>query len=300
VIARDVWSLALAVWLLGTWQEPAPTFRTSADAVRVEVLVVEGGRPIAGLQARDFEVTDNGTLQTIRVESLADLPLDVVLAVDVSGSVEGPLLADLVAASQALVARLRPADRGALVTFSNAVAVRHPLSEDLGPLGKTLARLTAVGGTSVVDAVYAGLAHAERGRPTLLLAFSDGLDTASWLRPEQVLEVARRSEVVLDAVVVGELFSPTDPVRARQMLETRDELERFLEDMARATGGRLLDGGRGERLGQTFTDALAAFRQRYQITYSLKGPDTRGWHAIDVKVKGRRNAAVRARAGYSR
>ena len=301
MIARDVSGLALAASLLASSQEPAPTFRASAEGVRVEVLVVENGRPVASLHVRDFEVTDNGVPQTIRVESLADLPLDVVLAVDVSGSVEGRLLADLVAASQALLARLRPADRGALVTFSNAVAVRHSFGEDLGPLRETLARLLAGGGTSVVDAVYAGLAHAERRRPTLMLVFSDGLDTASWLRPEQVLEVARRSEVVVDAVIVGEFLSPPASARdLRRRLQTRDELERFLEDVARATGGQLLDGGRGERLGQTFTEALAAFRQRYQITYSLKGANTPGWHAIDVKVKGRRNATVRARAGYSR
>jgi VWFA-related protein len=301
-VIRDVSGLALAAWLLGNWQQPAPTFRTSADVVRVETLVVENGRPIVGLGAGDFELTDNGIVQTIRVESLGDLPLDVVLAVDVSGSVEGPLFADLVNAGRALVARLRPTDRGALVTFSDAVAVRHPLSEELEPLRATLGRLTAGGGTSVVDAVYAGLAHAERGgRPTLVLAFSDGLDTLSWLRPDQVLEVARRSEVVVDAVIVGELVAPNfTPRDARRKLETRDELERFLEDLARATGGRLLDGGRGERLGHTFTDALAAFRQRYQITYAPTGVETPGWHAIEVKVKGRRNATVRTRAGYSR
>jgi VWFA-related protein len=299
-MARALPGLVLALPLLANAQQPAPTFRTSAEAVRIEALVVDEGRPIAGLTARDFELRDNGVLQKISVESLADLPLDVVLAIDVSSSVEGRLLTDLVTASGTLVAGLRPGDRGALVTFSDVVAVRHPLSEDLEKMRETLRKLTALGATSVVDAVYAGLAHAERGRPTLLLAFSDGLDTSSWLRPEQVLEVARRSEVVVDAVIVGEFMALSAPANLRRRTEPRDPLERFLEDVASATGGRLFDGGRGERLGRTFTEALAAFRQRYQITYTPAGADVPGWHAVDVKVKGRGNATVRAKAGYAR
>jgi hypothetical protein len=48
-----------------------------------------------------------------------------------------------------------------------------------------------------------------------------------------------------------------------------------------------------------FDEILQEFRTRYLITYSPRGADTPGWHAIDVKVKGRR-VQVRARRGYER
>jgi len=282
-------------------QEQTPSFRTSVDLVRVDALVRERGRPVAGLTARDFELLDNGVSQTIRVESLADLPLDVILAVDVSSSVQGPLLEQLVAGAQLLVGAMRPDDRGALVTFSQIVAVRHPFATNRDALRDAVAGLKAGGNTSAVDAAFAGLALAERGRPTLLLIFSDGLDTSSWLPADQILDLARRSEVVVDAVIVGgHLPTSATRISAAGWLDQWDDLERFLSELASATGGRVLDGQRGERLGERFVEALAAFRQRYQIAYSPTSDVQAGWHTIEVKVKGRKDATVRTRSGYSR
>ena len=63
--------------------DPArPQFRASVDVVRIEALVLHKGRPVAGLGAGDFTVTDNGAAQTIAVRALARQPIDVAIALD--------------------------------------------------------------------------------------------------------------------------------------------------------------------------------------------------------------------------
>ena len=64
----------------------AGQFRTAVDVVRVEALVADDGRPIAGLSAADFRLTDDGVEQAITVRPLAGTDIDVVVALDTSAS----------------------------------------------------------------------------------------------------------------------------------------------------------------------------------------------------------------------
>lgn len=292
------WMLPMA--LVARPNQEQPPFRTSIDAVRLDVLVLEGTRPVAGLTARDFDVTDRGERQAIRVERVADLPLDVILAVDTSSSVSGDLLRQLVTGVRTLVTALDPTDRAALVTFSHVVAPRSGFDAPRSQLLQAIDALEAAGNTSVIDAVSVALTTAERDRPTLVLVFSDGVDTASWLEPRQVFEQARAGHVVIEAVVVGDLRpGEVSRVSAFDRRHELDDVEAFVSAIATQTGGRVLDGERGTRLGDAFVDALAAFRQRYQITFTPT-VDTPGWHPLEVRVPRRARAIVRARSGYQR
>jgi VWFA-related protein len=297
-------------------------FRASVDVVRVEALVADaGGRPIGGLTAADFQLTDNGAPQTIAVRPLADAEIDVVIALDTSLSVQGKRLAHLKAATAALVDRLMPTDRATLIAFNHQLAI-GPADAAPAAVRPRLTTLVASGATSLVDAATAGLVwSAGRGRPILLLVFSDGRDTSSWTRYEQALALARTSDAVVDAVVTGELAGRgagllmTQPVRpqARSRITQptltpsspssedarRLTAERFLGALTRQTSGQVLNGDAGGGLGAAFAASLAQFRTRYEITYTPVAPAP-GWHAIDVKVTGLRGATVHARRGYQR
>jgi VWFA-related protein len=285
--------------------QPTPLFRTRADIVRVDVLATIGGRPIENLASEDFELSDNGVQQQAQLTSIDDLEIDVVLAVDVSTSVRGELLNTLRAAAGALVGALRPGDRAAIITFANAVVIHTPLSADHTSLLRSLEQVDARGSTSLIDAAYTGLTvtHGNE-RPTLLLVFSDGFDTSSWLSPRPVVALARRSSVVVDAIVVANRRLRTERRRteaetAAQAPAADDDVGRFLVDLTDATGGRLIEGSGGSRLSSAFVDALRIFRTRYQLTYTPSGVDQPGYHAVDVRVK-RPGATVRARPGYTR
>ena len=289
-------SLAIAV-------TAPPQFRASVDVVRIEALVLDKGRPLAGLGAGDFTVTDNGATQAIAVRALARQPIDVAIALDVSGSVHGERLQRLRQAAAALVGLLTPQDRATLVTFDHQVTL-GPRDVIPHALDARLAAIVAGGPTALVDAVTTALVWGGgRERPMLILAFSDGRDTARWTRTDQALALARSSDAVVDAVVAGELrqASPAGITRiddaGRLAPFTPDD--RFLADLAAQTGGRVRNGEAGAGLAGAFRDALEQFRGRYEITYTATSKEP-GWHAIDVRVPGRRGATVHARRGYQR
>ena len=259
----------------------AAQFKSGVEVVRIDVLATSGGRPVTGLTAEDFEVRDNGVLRDVRLADAGVSQLDVILALDMSASLTTERLEQLRAASEALLRRLRPDDRAALVTFDEAVTVRRALSSDFSAIGAALHGGKRGGRTSLIDAMSAGLGLVERGdRRTLLLAFSDGVDTSSWLDPETVIEVAKQSSTVVYGVSTG---SPS-------------ATPAMLRDIADATGGAVLDGT-SRKLETTFTDILDEFRQRYLLTFSPDRMSSPGWHKLDVRVK-RRGITVKARSGY--
>ncbi len=249
--------------------------------MRVDVLVTDGGKPVRGLRAADFEVLDNGVRQTVDFVSAEQLPLNVVFTFDLSGSIVGERLANLREASHAVLDGLKADDQAALVTFDNAVLVGPGLTRDVRLVKAAIDRAEPTGNTSLVDASFAGLmlAEADVGRG-LVIVFSDGVDTASWLGPKAVLDVAKRSDAVVYAVSAG--------------LNSRAE---FLGDLTEQTGGRLFTIESTRDLSGVFLEVLDEFRQRYLLSYSPAGVSPGGWHPLTVRVKGR-NATVRARPGY--
>jgi VWFA-related protein len=277
-----------------------PQFRASVDVVRIEALVLHKGRPVAGLDAGDFTVTDNGAAQTIAVRALARQPIDVAIALDVSGSVRGERLERLRQAAGALVGLLTPQDRATLVTFDHQVTL-GPRDASPHALDARLAAIAAGGPTALIDAMTAALVWGGgRERPMLILAFSDGRDTASWTRTDQALALARASDAVVDAVVTSEMLpTSTAHIGAGNMLAAMTPDERFLVDLAAQTGGRVRNGEAGAGLAGAFRDALEQFRGRYEITYTATSKEP-GWHAVDVRVPGQRGASVHARRGYQR
>jgi VWFA-related protein len=293
-------ALTLGLAALPLAAAAAPQFRTSVDVVRIEALVLDRGRPVAGLAVADFAVTDDGAPQVIAVRALARQPIDVALALDTSRSVRGRRLERLREAARTLVGLLTPADRATLVTFDHLVTI-GPRDVEGRALEGRLAALAGNGRTSLIDAATAALVWGGgRERPMLVLAFSDGIDTSSWTRPEQALALARSSDAVVDAGVTGELL-PTSVARIGRdgAVAALTPIERFLGDLAAETGGRVHDGGSGAGLTGAFRTALEQFRGRYEITYTAtnKAP---GWHAVQVQVPGRRGAVVHARRGYQR
>ena len=203
-MTRAIASVLLGVVVLGAPSITAQTFRSNTQGVRVDVLVTDRGKPVGGLTVDDFELFDNGVRQTITLADFDQLPLNVVLAFDMSRSVTRDRLGHLQRAAGALLDALTKQDQAGLITFSHAVALRHSLTKDVPRLRDALARVEPAGATALVDGIYAGMMLGESGvGRALLIVFSDGVDTASWLTPDSVLQTAKRSDVVVYAVSVG-------------------------------------------------------------------------------------------------
>ena len=280
MIVRPVVIAALTLSSILSAQTPAPVFSTKVEVVRVDVLVTDKGQAILGLTPADFEVLDNDVPQQVEFVSYDQIPLNVVLALDMSDSVAGDRLEHLRTAGAGLLAGLKRGDQAALVTFSNRIALGAALTSDVQPLRDALEEVVGAGETSLVDGAYAGLTvgESDAGR-ALLIIFSDGLDTLSWLSPAAVLETAKRSDVVVYGVSAG-----------------RSKGE-FLRDLASFSGGRLFELDKTANLSATFLSILEEFRRRYLVSYTPRGVSKDGWHRLEVRIKGKK-PAIKARPGY--
>jgi VWFA-related protein len=256
------------------------TFRSRVDTVRVDALVTVDGQPVRGLTADDFQLRDEGVPQQVRLVGAGTFPVNVVLALDMSASLDAARLARLRMGGAALVRALGDEDRAAIVGFNHVVGLEQPPTSDRQVLHDALSVLVPTGMTSLVDAMYSGLLLADSAEHrSLLIVFSDGLDTASWLSADTVVRTARRLETVVYAVAT-----------------TRSDVPALLDHVASATGGQVLRVDSG-KLDETFVEILAEFRERYLLAYTLPAGAAPGWHRIEVRVK-RRGATVRARPGY--
>ncbi len=289
---------ALALAGAGALLDAQQRFTSRAEAVRVDVAVTDGNRFVRNLTASDFDVRDSGVRQAVELLEVDQIPLNIIVVLDTSGSVAGRRLQYLIEAVQALVTGLREPDRTALLSFATRVRLRSPLSRQRGGLLAALAGLEGAGSTSLRDAAFAGLAlrEADPGR-TLMLLFSDGADTSSWLTPDKVLDTAKRTDVVVYPVGLREgtsIGATAGPLKRGVPVERAGK---FLHDLADATGGRVMLAGTDADLRDTFIRTLAEFRDRYVLTYEPSGVAAGGWHPIEVRLKGKRGK-VTARRGY--
>ncbi len=284
-------------------QDEVPLFRTSVDVVTVDAFAHHNRMPIAGLSARDFVVRDNGVEQAVQSLAATD-SAHVIIGLDLSGSVDGKALEQLRAAVRMLVGALTPQDRLSLFTFADRLRLLRRAVPPGGDLEAVLAGFEAGGSTPLHDALVFGsaLSYADQ-RPSVLLLFTDGLDTTSWTSAARALDVLRRTNAVVFPVGAGLpsaiTASPLSDSLTRQtwMAPTPGEGLRLLQSAAEVTGGEFLRVNKGARLAETFAAILAQYRQRYLLSFTPTGVGSRGWHRLEVRLRNRPGTVV-AREGY--
>jgi VWFA-related protein len=283
-------------------------FTSKTIGVRVDVLVTSGNQFVRGLNARDFELRDEGVVQSVSQVDVEGMPLNLILGFDTSGSVAGERMHYLLEAGNALLAGVQPQDRVALLSFASRVRLLAPLTPSRQQIRAAMSLLKPEGATSLRDAAFAALALREEdpGR-TLVLIFSDGADTSSWLRAAPVIEASKRTDAVVYAVAIADRqvrWTSTSTMRdgrtgivAQPISTTVQEAGKFLENLTEETGGRVLFASANSDLRATFEKTLAEFRDRYVLSYVPTGVSTSGWHRLEVKLKGK-SGKVTARRGY--
>ena len=138
----------------------------------------------------------------------------------------------------------------------------------------------------------------------LLIIFSDGRDTSSWLPYFAALDLVTRADIVIYGVMLDEI-----PRRASSKLELRSGIRLahdqpiarsadFLDELAERTGGASITSTLGG-LRRTFAKIVSDFRSRYVLTYTPQNVSSTGWHRVDVTLTSRKGE-VSARRGYER
>lgn len=141
-------------------------------------------------------------------------------------------------------------------------------------------RADGAGDTALIDGIYSSVLLGGAEGRGLVIVFSDGVDTASWLTRDALLDTVRRADAVIYTVSVE-----------------RGNGSDLLRDVSAATGGSHFTVESTRHLDAVFMQILNEYRHRYLMSYSPTGVDEGGWHRLDVRVRGER-ATVKARPGY--
>lgn len=253
------------------------------DIVQANAVVLDGSSFVRGLTKDDFRLLDEGRERPIASLAPPGAPLEIVLGLDISASME-EALDDMKRAAGLFLERLRSQDRITVVAFNDAMftlAARDASREDSA---LALDTLRAWGGTALYDAIARSLALLGRqpGRHALVV-FTDGEDQASQLSLAQLTDELNQSDITMFPVVLG---------RGRQI----EALESRLQSLAELTGGRTVRADSSRRLSDRFAEILEDLNGQYTLGFE---PVRDGkYHRLTVQIPGK-GYRVRARRGYT-
>jgi hypothetical protein len=277
--------LLAALALPLAWPSGQQVFRTRADVVAIDATVMDGKKPVTTLGIDGFVVKDNGVEQTLIDVGREQMPLDITLTIDLSGSVNESELRIISRAMRQVGAALRPADRCGVVSFTLHIVQEVKMQPP--PCDPTL-NLQTGGGTSFLDALLLSLVTAPMvDRRQLNLILTDGVDTSSFFELATIADTMKyASGQTSIAILRG----------GGGHLEDEATL-RLLSNITGTSGGQMMELRRGESLSEKFLDALEQFRTGYVLRYTPAGVPQAGWHTVDVSTKISKYK-VRARQGY--
>jgi len=284
---RLVANLAAGGRVVRTTRTTAAAFAETidVDVVKVTVTVTDDrGRALRGLSQSVFRVSEDGLPQTISHFFSEDAPLELVVAVDMSQSVQ-PAMSQLKRAVSDFLGAV-PARHGVTVLgFNDRVFTLAGRTANPAERIKAVDALSAWGSTVLHDVILQGadLLDAQAGRKALIV-FTDGDDSNSYATLAEVEQRLQTSDLTLYMIGQGQGL-------------TRLPLKSVMERLARQTGGRAFFTERVEDLHGVFRELLDELSQQYALGYQPTNSardDT--WRQIRVDVEGQKH--VRARQGY--
>jgi Ca-activated chloride channel homolog len=287
------------------------------DSIQVNVKLINvgfavrdsTGKLVTNLQQDDFEVFEDGAPQKIAFFARStDVPLNLGLLVDVSGSQDPFMKRHHKDLETFLKKSLGPRDRAFLVCFGNRLRLAEDYSSSPGNLGDALKDFMKghreysqlgppeekrTAGTAFYDAIYYSvhekLADAAKGRRALII-FSDGEDNSSAHHMLDAIEASQNNDVLLFSVRYTD--AKDGRLTARNKYGTS-----VMERISRETGGADFDA-RAKGLAANFEQIAEELRSSYELAYHSTNPIPDGtFHKISIRVK-QPGLKARAKTGY--
>jgi Ca-activated chloride channel family protein len=273
-----------------------PGTEIRVEVIRVPVSVFDGRNNfVKGLKQTDFDVLEDGVAQEITSFALTDSPVAAELLIDTSGSMTSRLDEAKRAAVQ-FVRLMRSNDVTKVVQFDQRVTALGEFSSDKAELEAAIGKVKIGGATALYNALRTALADLDARRKTgqtehrAIVVLSDGEDTASAVKPEEVAARAKEADAMIYTLSL-------DRVNGRPATDTPSAM--FLRQLADQTGGELSFPEMSD-LQKIYRRLAEELRQQYVLGYvSSNAAATKRFRAIVVRVKNRANLRLRHRLGYS-
>jgi Ca-activated chloride channel family protein len=283
----------------------SPTFHAGVALVKVDAQVVgHNGRVVPELAQEDFEIFDDGRPQKIAHFGQDAEPLDLVLLLDVSGSMHRNL-EQMAATAQLALRQLYPTDRVAVALFAKRAEVREPLTQDFRAVEEEMrdaVHTDSLGsGTSINAAIVTTAQYlqkqAPRGRRAVLIV-TDNLSLNYRIPDEEVIRELYAADAVLNAMLIGKQKRPDLPKPGQYL--NPDFTPSDIFKVAGESGGEAMEAG---KIGESFQHMIERIRARYSIQYAAPPSRPGAFHHIRVELTAKarsrhRSAEIRARAGY--
>lgn len=294
--------LVLSLFAFGLTQGGAqqPPIRVEVNLVNLYVAVTDvAGRPIEGLEKENFRVWEDNAQQEIRHFSSEDVPFTIGLILDRSGSME-PVIEDVYKAGLHTIESTKEGDEAFVILFNRQIELLQDFTSDRKALEKAAKKVRAEGSTALYDGVYTGLGHIRKGknRKKALLVVTDGADNSSDVQFEELLELARQSEVLIH--VIG-LFG--EPKRFGSLFEDSPDVDK-LSQLAAVTGGKAYFPKTMDQCKKACIDTAKELHHQYSLAYYPTNRAKDGtWRDVRVEVVGlptgrSSDVVVRTREGY--
>ena len=266
------------------------------DVTRVNMLFTvtdKHGRFVTDLTKDDFEIFERKQKQNIlEFTSETDLPLRLAVLIDTSSSVRDRFRFQQEAASAFVNGVVHDRDKAMVVSFDTGAELVADLTGDTNKLENAIRDLRPGGGTALYDAIF--FAAKERlalDQPLYkfrraMVILSDGEDNQSHYSRDQALEVAQKADVVIYTISTNSSHIESDG----------DKIMHYFADQ---TGGSAFFPLQAKDLNQDFENVANELRHQYNLFYRPEPEHNDGqYHAVEIKVRGRKDLLVRARKGY--
>jgi Ca-activated chloride channel family protein len=287
-------------------QDPAqaadqPIFRAGVEVVSLNVTVTErDGKFVTGLAKESFSVFEDGVKQDIIFFSGTALPTALGLLIDTSASMNDKMAITQQAAI-GFVDRMHAEDVLTIVDFDSRAEILQGFTAERASLAAAIKRTTAGGSTSLYNAVYIALNEFKKIRAAntqqevrrqAIVVLSDGEDTSSLVPFEEVLELAKRSEVAIYAIGLK------DPGAKGRPMGGFSESDFVLKQFAQETGGKAFFPTDADALPAIYAAVADELAAQYTVGYASRNQRRDGrWRRIVVRVE-RPNTIARTKQGY--
>jgi Ca-activated chloride channel family protein len=262
------------------------TESVDVDVVQITATVTDAsGHFVKGLRREQFKLKEDGVSQRLTSFVGENIPLELVVATDVSDSMT-EAMPTLKASVKAFLNALRPTDQVTLLAFNdNIFTVVRRSTDPLARL-KAVDRLAPWGGTALYDALLTGLntVGKQPGRRALVV-FTDGEDQNSASTIKRVESRLETSDATIYTIGLGR--------------SVKDKaLAGILQHLAEMSGGRAFLIDRAAQLSQVFGDIVEELSNQYLLSYASSNEKRDGTFrriSVDLTEGG---LHVRHRQGY--
>ncbi|CAN5494281.1 hypothetical protein BH10ACI2_BH10ACI2_13260 [soil metagenome] len=269
-----------------------PNAKVKTASVRVTDV---RNRSVVGLKAADFEVTEGGKPREIVSVEKSTAAFNLVLLLDVSGSIENYV--DFIRkAARNFVNTVGKDDRVSIVIFNEDVKMLSRFTTDKRKLSESLDTFDSGGGTAYYDALAYTIADTLRpmkGDRTAIVVLTDGDDNRSFLAFDSLTGSIQESGALiyplyvpsgLIALAAQNANADIDPLRKKYMsLTAKSEGEG--DKLAKISGGVYYPITQLGQIQKAYEDIVDQMRSAYNITYRSEIEPTGPTPRLKVKAK---------------